>query len=347
MNTITLRRWFDRHLHLRDGEMLHTVLPCTLKQHATGAVIMGNLPPPHHTSTIKTALAYKERIKKALPEGSDFQPRMTLYLTDEITPEEVVEGFRGDAWCAVKLYMAKPNGEGGTTNASHGVKNFRGRYRVFEAMEKHCIPLLGHWEAVDDEVDHFDREIISVERDLQPLRRAMPGLPIVFEHVSDGRAAEYVVDTPNLYATVTPQHMILNRNALFDGGLNPAHYCLPVLKREEHRLKVRELVTSGNRSFGAGTDSAAHDAEAKSRCYGCSAGIFTAPVAVELYAKVFDEENALEHLGPFLSESFLGLYGMLPSQEQMTIVRRNMIVPYSVGSVPVLLGGQQLSWQLA
>jgi dihydroorotase len=346
-NLVTIPRWLDRHLHLRDGEMLKTVLPCTLKQRATGAVIMGNLKHPDETSTIKKALAYKERIIAALPEGSDFVPRMTLYLTDAITLEEVVLGYEVGAWCAVKLYLANQKGQGGTTGSHAGVRNLIGRYPVLGAMERYRIPLLGHFEAVEEDVDEFDREIVSAERDLQPLLKTFPELPVVVEHLTDGRVGDFVAEAPyNIQATVTAHHLMINRNAMFWGGMNPGHYCRPVPKRETHRLRVRKYVTSGNRRFGAGTDSAPHDEEAKSRCYGCAAGIFTAPRAVEMYTTVFDEDNALQHLGPFLSENFLELYGMKVSKEMMAIIRTSQPVPQTVGPVQVFKGGTNLPWKL-
>lgn len=346
-NIITVPRWFDRHLHLRDGKMLEIVLPCTIKQRATGAVIMGNLKHPDETSTYFKTLGYRKRIQRVIPLDCDFKARMTLYLTDEISPEEVVRGFRNGVWWAVKLYIAGQGGIGGTTNSGHGVKNLKGRYPVFAAMEENSIPLLGHWEAVEEEVDEFDREIVSVERDLQPLLKSFPDLPIVFEHITDGRAADFVAKASyNIQATVTPQHLTINRNAMFWGGMNSDHYCKPVPKRESHRLHVRKYVTSGNPRFGAGTDSAPHDEEAKSRCYGCAAGIFTAPVAVELYTTVFDEDDALDKLGPFLSENFLHLYGMKVSSEMMTIERSPLRVPQKIGNVRVFRGGTELPWEL-
>lgn len=341
---VTIPRWFDRHLHIRDDEMMKTVLPCTLKQRATGAIIMPNLADP--ISTIEKAKAYRDRIT-ALLDGSDFVPCMTLYLTDDISPEEVVRGFKEGVWRAVKLYMANQQGLGGTTGSHAGVKNLRGRYRVFEAMERHKIPLLGHFEAVEEGVDEFDREIYSVERDLKPILKSFPGLPVVFEHLTDGRAADFIAEVDHdIHATVTTHHLMINRNAMFWGGMNPVHYCKPVPKREIHRVKVRRYVTSGNRRFGAGTDSAPHDESFKSRCYGCAAGVFTAPTAVELYTTVFDEDNALEHLGPFLSENFLHLYGMEVSSETMTIERSGLVVPQKVGTVQVFKGGSALPWSL-
>ena len=355
VNAVTIPRWFDRHLHVRDVDMLRNVLPCTLNQRAIGAVIMGNLKHPDETSTIEKAKGYRWRIRAMLgilqtfgvTTNKDFEPRMTCYLTDEITPEEVVRGFKEGVWCGVKLYMADQRGLGGTTNSGHGVKNLLGRYPVFEAMEREGIPLLGHFEAVEPEIDEFDREIVSVERDLDPLLVSFPGLPVVFEHITDGRAAAFVAEVKhNIQATVTAHHLMINRNEMFRNGMNPVHFCKPVPKREMYRLKVREYVTSGNRRFGAGTDSAPHDESAKSRCCGCAAGIFTAPTAVELYATVFDEDGALEHLGPFLSENFLGLYGVKVSKETMTIERKPLVVPQKVGNVQVFKGGTELPWTL-
>lgn len=351
-NSVTVPRWFDRHLHIRDGEMMKMIFPYTFNQCATGAVIMPNLIDP--ITTIEKAKAYRERITALLPTGSEFLPCMTLYLTDDISPQEVVQGFKEGAWVAVKLYMANQNSQGGTTGSSHGVKDIFNRYSVFQVMEKYQIPLLGHFEAVEEDVDEFDREIVSVNRDLKPILMSFPGLPVVFEHLTDGRAADFVAEVNhNIYATVTAHHLMINRNAMFWGGMNPAHYCKPVPKSESHRVKVRDYVTSGNTRFGAGTDSAPHTKNLKSLCYGCAAGIFTAPVAVEMYTTVFDEDNALQHLGPFLSENFLSLYGMQVSSETMTIKRQERQIPKDVWSsffvtspVKVFKGGSKLPWKL-
>ncbi|QQR65068.1 dihydroorotase [Candidatus Kaiserbacteria bacterium] len=355
--SVTIPRWFDRHIHIRDNDMMEAVLPSTLRQRATGAVIMPNLADP--ISTIEKAKAYRHRISEVrgnyfmnrvpfIGNAKDqFEPCMTLYLTDHIDPEEVVRGFEEGVWRAVKLYMANQKGQGGTTGSAHGVKNLLGRYKVFEAMEKHRIPLLGHFEAVEDDVDEFDREIVSAERDLEPILKSFPGLPVVFEHLTDGRAADFVAQASHdIYATVTAHHLMINRNDMFSGGMNPGNYCKPVPKREEHRVRVRQYVTSGNRRFGAGTDSAPHDESVKSRCYGCAAGIFTAPIAVELYTGIFDEDNALQHLGPFMSENFLALYGMKVSSETMTIKRMAHVVPQKIGGVQVFKGGSEIPWKL-
>lgn len=344
-NRLEIRRWFERHAHVRDGDLLKKVLPSTINQHATGAVIMGNLPEP--TSTIERTRAYRDRIKAHIPTDSDFVPYMTAYLTDGISPEEIVRGHQEGVWCAVKLYMAKQDGTGGTTGSSHGVRDLRKRDKVFAAMEKHRIPLLGHFEAVEDRVDEFDREIVSVERDVEWLVKSFPGLPIVFEHITDGRAADYVAEVDHeMYATITAHHPMINRNALFKDGLNPGHWCKPVPKREVHRAKVRYHMTSGSPRFGAGTDTAPHDESVKSLCYGCAAGIFTAVSAVELYTTMFEEDGKLEHLEAFLSENFLHIYGMEVSNEIMVLERRPFVIPQKVGNVQVFMGGQTLPWKL-
>jgi dihydroorotase len=278
---------------------------------------------------------------------------MTCYLTDDISPEEVVRGFEEDVWRAAKLYMANQHGLGGTTGSQHGVRNLRGMDQVFAAMEEHGIPLLGHFEAVEDEVDEFDREIVSIDRDLVPLLKDFPKLKVVVEHVSDSRAADFVATSEfDVYATVTAHHLLISRNAMFREGMNPAHYCKPVPKRDEHRRKIRNYVTSGHRRFGAGTDSAPHDVSNKSRCHGCAAGIFTSPNAVELYATVFDEDDALCHLSSFLSRNLLHLYKMEESSEMMVLERYPTVVATEVGAVsgvnrvPVFWGGKALSWKL-
>lgn len=352
VNSVTIPRWVDRHVHWRDGDMSRIIVPCTLNQRPAGVVIMGNLKYPDETSTIKKAMAYRERLRSIVPPNDDYKLRrckicMTCYLTDDITPEEVVRGFKIGVWGAVKLYMADQKGQGGTTGSHSGVRDLVGRYPVFEAMEKHGIPLLIHLEAVEKKFDEFDREVISLERDLMPLLEAYPGLCVVVEHITDSRVADFVAQAPYIIqATVTAHHLMINRNAMFWGGMNPGHYCRPVPKREEHRQRIREYVTSGNRRFGAGTDSAPHDEMAKSRCYGCAAGIFTAPVAVELYTTVFDEDDALKYLGNFLSRNFVELYGLRVSEEKMTIKRTSLIVPQKVGSVQVFRGGSTLPWRL-
>jgi len=346
--TLRISRWFDRHLHIRDGDRLKLVLPETLKQHATGALIMGNLMAPSEpVRSIERAKGYRKEIEAALPPGSDFNPRLALYLTDQITPDEVVQGYRDGLWCAVKMYMADQNGEGGTTGSVHGVRNLKGRYPVFAAMEREGIPLLGHFEAVEADVDEFDREDVSRKRDLMPLVLEFLHLPIVVEHVTTLGMAHLVASNRHrLFATVTAHHLMLTRNDLFRGGLNPAHWCKPVAKREVHRAQIAEIVTGGSRFFGAGTDSAPHPRSKKELCHGCAAGIFTAPCAVELYATVFEQARALHELEGFLSVNMLELYGMKPSTEQMTLERVRWTPPEFVGDIPVFRGGQELTWKL-
>ncbi len=346
-DTITIRRWFDRHLHPRMGQTAQVVFPCAVKQRATGAVIMGNLPHPYQTSTLEMTNRYRKELISLLPPDSDFELCMTCYLTDSISPEEVAAGYKYGVWRGVKLYMADQKSQGGTTGSQHGVRNLAGRYPVFARMEKDQVPLLGHFEAVEDEVDEFDREVVSMERDLMPIIKTFPGLPIVFEHITDGRVADFVAEVShNIQATVTPHHMMLNRNALFYGGMNPDVWCKPVLKRETHRLKVRKYATSGHPRFGAGTDSAPHDESAKSQPCGCAAGIFHGQHAVELYATIFDQDNALENLETFLSKNFLALYGMEASQQMLVIERKPRQICKKVGTHRVFRGGQCLPFTL-
>jgi len=345
MNTLTIPRWVDRHLHLRDGAMLKTVLPHTLASQAAAAVIMGNLAHPDETSTVAKAVAYRERIMALMPFSSNFKPLMTCYLTDATSVEEMVRGFDEGVWCAAKLYLA---GKAGTTNSGHGVSDIANCYGVFRIMEMKGIPLLGHFESVDPNVDEFDREIVAVENILVPLLEKFPGLKVVFEHVTDGRAAAFVAETGHdVRATVTAHHLILDRNAMFAGGLTADNYCKPVPKRKDHRQKLRRYATSGNPRFGAGTDSAPHDWSAKSRSTRCAAGIFNAPAAVELYAKVFEEERALPNFSPFMSENFVGFYGLAVSSETMTLERAPFRIPDFVEGVRVFKGGETLPWKLA
>jgi len=342
---IVIPRWFDRHLHLRQGKMLEAVLPCTLAQKAFGAVVIGNLISP--TSTAQRCREYREEIINLLPAGADFHPRMTLFLTDDTKPDEVEEGFKAGIWCAAKLCLTRSDGTGGTTNSSKGVTKLRKLYPVFGRMQKIGMTLLGHFEDVDPATDEFDREAVAMEKYLIPLITNFPCLRVVVEHVSDGRMADFVAGTPgNVRATVTPHHLLGNRNMMFEGGLNSVNYCRPVLKSEEHRRKIFEYVTCGHSRFGAGTDSAPHPIEAKANPWGCSSGIFTAPCAVELYASAFDKANATKNLGPFLSTNFLDFYGLEPSKETMTLVRESWKIPERIANIPVFMGGQTLPWKL-
>ncbi|MCC2630530.1 MAG: dihydroorotase [Candidatus Paceibacter sp.] len=360
IDEVKIPRWFERHLHIRDGvnegDMMYTVLPYTLRQRPTGAVLMGNLEHPYETSTIEKTQAYARRVRSLIPAGCDFDPLFTCYMTDDISPQEVVAGYKQNVWGAVKLYLADKKGKGGTTNSQHGVRDLVGRYPVLESMAEHDIPFLTHCEAPDADVDEFDREIVGLERYIKPALKAVPGLRVVIEHVGDGRVADFVAGTGyNVRATVTIQGMKLNRNALFQGGLCPGHWYKPVAKREEHRLKVRQHVMSGNPRFGAGTDSAPHREGTKTRYLGCNAGIFTAFAAVEEYTQMFDEDNALEHLGNFMSVNFVDWYGRKVSEEMMTLKRLITNIPERICSsltserstdIVVFRGGQTVLWKL-
>src|SRR5215831_8156938 len=313
IDAITLRRPDDWHAHLRDGGMLATVLPYTARQFAR-AIVMPNLVPP--VTTVAAARAYRERILAALPAGSDFTPLMTCYLTDATDPEEVARGYQEGVFAAVKLYPAHA-----TTNSASGVTDYDRVTPVLERMVGPGMPLLIHGEVTDPTVDVFDREAVFIERVLAPLIRAVPGLKVVFEHVTTADAVAFVEATPdNLGATITPHHLVINRNALFQGGLRPHAYCLPVAKRERHRLALRRAAASGDRRFFLGTDSAPHPARDKEAACGC-AGIFAAPAALESYAAVFDAEGALDKLEAFASLNGPAFYGLPANTETVTLVR--------------------------
>ena len=291
-DTITIRRPDDWHVHLRDGEMLATVAPYTARQFAR-AIIMPNLAPP--VTKVAGATAYRNRIIAAA--GPDFTPLMTAYLTDQADPDELARGHADGVWVAAKLYPA-----GATTNSASGVTDIANLWPALARMEAIGMLLLVHGEVTDPTIDIFDREAVFIDRILTGLIADFPALKIVFEHITTRQAAQFVADAPaTIAATITPHHLHLSRNALFDGGLRPHAYCLPVLKREEHRLAVRAAATSGSPKFFLGTDSAPHARDAKESACGC-AGIFNAPFALESYAAVFDEENALDRLDAFASE---------------------------------------------
>jgi dihydroorotase len=346
---LTIPAYLDRHFHFREDEMLAAILPFILRSQAAGAVGIGNLKHPNETSTIEKTAHYRQEIEACIPPGSDFQLFMTCFLADEITPDEIVEGFKRGVWCAAKIMLAGP---AGSTNSEYGVKNFRGRYSVFAAMEKVGMPILFHCEATDDGLDEFEREYIGLYRYLDPMVRAFPDLKVVFEHISDGRCADYVAEgRPNLFATVTAHHLLCDSSALFVGGLNPLHWCKPVLKSREHQRTVRRYVTSGHPRFGAGTDSAAHDRRKKAKTTGCSAGICIADAAPALYATVFDQDNAMEHFEAFMSRNFIDVYGAKLSNRTMTLVREPSTIPTTIETrdgetVEVFMGGQTLPWKL-
>ncbi|MBL8325926.1 MAG: dihydroorotase, partial [Rubrivivax sp.] len=294
-DSITFTRPDDWHLHLRDGAPMAAVLPASARQFAR-AIVMPNLKPP--VTTTAMALAYRERLLAARPRegpGSRFEPLMTLYLTDNTPPEEVVRA-RAAGLVALKLYPA-----GATTNSDAGVTDIRKTHRTLEAMQREGLLLLVHGEVTDPEVDVFDREAVFIERVMQPLRRSFPGLKVVFEHITTAEAAAYVAEAGALTAaTVTAHHLLYNRNALFSGGLHPHHYCLPVLKRERHRRALVRAATSGSPQFFLGTDSAPHAVAMKEQSV-CGAGCYTAPAALELYAEAFEAAGALPRLEGFAS----------------------------------------------
>jgi dihydroorotase len=334
--TLTIRRPDDWHVHLRDGEMLRTVAPFTARQFAR-AIVMPNLAPP--ITTVEAASAYRDRIVAAA--GAGFTPLMTCYLTDDTSPDEIARGFEQGAWIAAKLYPA-----GATTNSASGVTGIRNIYPALERMEKIGMVLCVHGEVTDPEVDVFDREAVFIERVLRPLVSDFSELKIVFEHITTSEAVAFVADSgANIAATVTPQHLQINRNALFAGGLRPHAFCLPVAKREEHRLSVRQAATSGSPKFFLGTDSAPHARAAKESACGC-AGIFNAPFALESYAKVFDEEGALDRFEAFASENGPRFYGLPLNDGTITLQRGECAVPDEIRGLVPFHAGETLRWKL-
>jgi dihydroorotase len=335
---LILRRPDDWHVHLRDGAMLEAVVAHTARQFAR-AIVMPNLTPP--VTNVAASEAYRARILAALPAGSDFTPLMTCYLTDGADPAEIARGYESGAFTACKLYPAHA-----TTNSAHGVTDIRALGAVLETMQRIGMPLLIHGEATDRDVDIFDREAVFIERTLAPLVHDFPGLKIVLEHITTAEAAEFVAAAgPLVAATITPQHLHLNRNALFDGGLRPHAYCLPVIKRERHRLAVRAAAVSGSPKFFLGTDSAPHTVERKEMDCGC-AGIFNAPFALESYAAVFEEEGALDQFEGFASEHGPRFYGLPLNEGTVTLERAVTEVPARVEGLVPFHAGETLSWRL-
>ena len=316
---LTLRQPDDWHVHLRDGAMLQAVALSTARVFAR-AIVMPNLNPP--ITTVAAAQAYRRRIAEALPDGCAFEPLLTAYLTDAIDPAELERGFRDGVWTACKLYPANA-----TTNSAAGVRSLEAIGPVMETLERIGMPLLIHGEVTDPAVDIFDREAVFIEQQLKPLLARHPGLKVVLEHITTAEAADFVASGPaNLAATITPHHLHINRNALFQGGLRPDFYCLPVAKRERHRLALRTAATSGNPKFFLGTDSAPHPRSGKEAACGC-AGIFCAPHAIESYATVFEEENALANLEGFASEFGPRFYGLPLNSGTITLLRDPQSVP--------------------
>jgi dihydroorotase len=341
MQTLTLTRPDDWHVHLRDGAALNTVVPHTAAQFAR-AIVMPNLKPP--VTNTAMAMAYKQRILAALPSGMAFEPLMTLYLSDDMPADEIHRAHEAGV-AAVKLYPA-----GATTNSSAGVTDIRHTHATLEAMQRVGMPLLVHGEVTDTEVDLFDREAVFIDRHLQPLRRDFPELKIVFEHITTQEAAHYVAQAGAFTAaTITAHHLLYNRNAIFLGGVRPHYYCLPVLKREVHRQALLQAATSGSDRFFLGTDSAPHPAHLKEHASGC-AGCYTALSALELYAEAFDSVGALSQLEGFASLHGPAFYGLPRNTGTVTLQRQTWTLPESVSlgdaSLKPLRGGEELHWQM-
>jgi len=343
MDRVTLIRPDDWHLHLRDGPQMAAVLTDSARRFAR-AIVMPNLRTPVRTT--QEALAYRERILAALPEDAAFEPLMTLYLTDDTPPEEIALARRSGLVHGVKLYPA-----GATTHSDAGVTRISRCFHTLEKMAEQDLPLLVHGEVTDPDVDVFDREPVFIEEVLGPLIERFPGLKVVLEHITTREAAQFVeVTGPNIAATITAHHLLLNRNALFLGGLRPHHYCLPVLKREEHREALVEAATSGNPKFFLGTDSAPHARGAKETACGC-AGIYTAHAALELYAAAFEEAGALDRLEGFASRFGPQFYGLPVNTGTIALERREWRVPETLPFGAELLvplrAGETLPWTLA
>jgi len=342
-DTLTLIRPDDWHVHLRDGAMLQTVASATAARFAR-AIIMPNLAPP--VTSIAAAQDYRGRILKAVGDGVDFTPLMTCYLTDAADPAEIRRGHEAGVFAAVKLYPA-----GATTNSAAGVTDLARVGGVLESMQETGMPLLVHGEVTDPAIDIFDREAVFIDRVLEPLLRDFPALRVVFEHITTTDAVAFVrAQGPRLAATITVHHLMIARNALFQGGIRPHMYCLPVAKREQHRLALREAATSGEACFFLGTDSAPHAVEAKESGCGC-AGIYSAPAALELYAQVFDEERALNKLEAFASLNGPKFYGLPVNRGTVTLQRRDWTVPDSIAvagqtSVTPFRAGETVPWAL-
>jgi len=343
MEQLTITKPDDWHLHLRDGDALRAVLPDTVKRFAR-AIVMPNLKPP--VVNTELALAYRERIRAALPARARFEPLMTLYLTDNTAPAEIARARASGAVYAVKYYPA-----GVTTNSDSGVTDIRKCFPTLEAMAEAQMPLLVHGEVTDSQVDVFDREKVFVERTLIPLVQMFRHLKIVVEHITTANAVKFVLSAPDsVAATITAHHLLLNRNALFQGGIRPHHYCLPVIKREDHRLALVKAATSGNPKFFLGTDSAPHARHTKENDCGC-AGIYTAHAGIELYAEAFETAGALDKLEGFASFFGADFYGLPRNAERVTLLRRDLEVPhelpYGTDRLVPLRAGSTVRWSLA
>ena len=343
MNELTITRPDDWHLHVRDGEAMKAVLPATARQFAR-AIIMPNLKPP--VRSVEDARNYRARILAALPAGADFEPLMTLYLTDNTSPDDIAKAAASGFVKAVKYYPA-----GATTNSDFGVTDIRKCDAVFEAMQSAGLPLLLHGEVAETEVDIFDREKVFIEKHLIPLVLRFPKLRVVLEHITTANAAKFVLAaSDNVAATITPQHLLYSRNAIFKGGLRPHFYCLPVLKREEHRLALLKVATSGNPKFFLGTDSAPHAKNTKEASC-CGAGCYTALHALELYAEAFESVDALDKLEGFASFYGADFYRLPRNEANVTLRKESWTVPEEVpfpGSALVpLRAGEPMHWRMA
>ncbi|PWB17217.1 dihydroorotase [Comamonas sp. JNW] len=341
-SSISIIRPDDWHIHLRDDAALATTVAHAARQFAR-AIVMPNLKPP--VTTAELAQAYKVRIVAAIPQGLKFEPLMTLYLTDKLAPEEIVRA-KAAGVVACKLYPA-----GATTNSDHGVTDIRKIYPTLEAMQREGMLLLVHGEVTGSDVDLFDREAAFIDQHMVPLRRDFPELKIVFEHITTREAAQYVTESDRFVgATITPQHLLFNRNAIFTGGIRPHYYCLPVLKREEHRLALVQAATSGNPKFFLGTDSAPHAAQLKEHATGC-AGCYSAHAAIEMYAEAFDKVGALDKLEGFASLHGADFYNLPRNTDRITLVRESWTPPesYPFGQADLkpLRSGEALPWKLA
>jgi dihydroorotase len=340
---LTLTKPDDWHLHVRDGELLRVVVPDSARRFAR-AIIMPNLQPPITTTDL--ARQYRERILAAVPGGISFQPLMTLFLNDKTTPSEIVRAKASGFVHGVKWYPA-----GATTNAEHGVREITHSYAALEAMQEQGLPLLLHAETTDPDIDIFDREEVFLDRQLTPVIRRFPGLRVVVEHLTTRNAVQFVRDTSSqVGGTITAHHLLLNRNALFTGGLRPHHYCRPVLKREQHRLALIEAATSGHPRFFHGTDSAPHLRRDKESACGC-AGIYTAHAAIELFAEVFEQADALDRLEQFASFHGADFYGLPRNTERISLVKNPWQVATSLevndDSVIPFRAGESVAWRLA
>ncbi|MEA5465535.1 dihydroorotase [Leptothoe sp. PORK10 BA2] len=341
MEKLTLTRPDDWHLHLRDGAALKAVLPHTVHQFAR-AVIMPNLKPP--VRSLGDAMAYRDRILAAIPPGKQFEPLMTLYLTDNTSPEDIIAAQASQVVKAVKYYPA-----GATTNSEFGVTDIRRCDRVFETMQQVDMPLLLHGEVTDVHVDVFDREKVFIDQQLIPLQQRFPNLRIVLEHITTSEAVQFVLATSNMAATITPQHLLFSRNSLFKGGIRPHYYCLPILKREQHRQAILQAATSGNPKFFLGTDSAPHGRNSKETSCGC-AGCYSALHAMELYAEAFESVNALDKLEAFASFHGPDFYQLPRNTETITLTKTTWRIPdalpFTETELVPLRAGEEMTWKM-